>query len=138
MTDEAMSPLRRRMIENWRTRPIEVMPRLGRSNWRSCASQCQPTVWRRGTSSTKSSRTRTCTGRRMPSPVDSPQGRPAAYAATKVLLDVWSREGWQGARAALYGISMPLFDTSDAQTALRNAPRRSRLQTIPKDTFTEH
>jgi enoyl-CoA hydratase/carnithine racemase len=48
-------------------------------------------------------------------------GPPRAYAATKVLLDAWSRENWKGGRAVLYDISMPLFDAPDVQTALRNA-----------------
>jgi enoyl-CoA hydratase/carnithine racemase len=48
-------------------------------------------------------------------------GLPGAYASAKLLLDVWSREGRGGARAARYSISMPLFDTSDVKTALRNA-----------------
>jgi enoyl-CoA hydratase/carnithine racemase len=64
-------------------------------------------------------------------------GPPSAYAATKVLLDVWSREGWQGVRAALYGISMPLFETSDVQTALRNAAEAVETgKPAPKTTFT--
>jgi enoyl-CoA hydratase/carnithine racemase len=66
-------------------------------------------------------------------------GPPAAYASTKVLLDVWSREGWRGARAALYGISMPLFDTSDVQSALSNAAEAAETgKPSPKTTFTGH
>jgi enoyl-CoA hydratase/carnithine racemase len=66
-------------------------------------------------------------------------GPPAAYAATKVLLDVWSREGWRGAGAALYDISMPLFDTSDVQTALRSAAEAVETgKPSPKPTFTGH
>ena len=57
----------------------------------------------------------------------------------RFLLDVWSRQGWQGARAALYGISMPLFDTSDVQTALRNAAEAVEIgKPLPKATFTGH
>jgi enoyl-CoA hydratase/carnithine racemase len=66
-------------------------------------------------------------------------GPPGAYAATKVLLDVWSREGSPGAMAALYGISMPLFDTSDVQTALRVAADAIEAgKPFPKINFTGH
>jgi enoyl-CoA hydratase/carnithine racemase len=48
-------------------------------------------------------------------------GPPQSYAATKSLLRVWQQEGRSAARAALYDISMPLFDTADVQSALHNA-----------------
>jgi enoyl-CoA hydratase/carnithine racemase len=48
-------------------------------------------------------------------------GPSAAYAATKLLWRLWSDEGSKRAREALYDISMPLFDTEDVQTALRDA-----------------
>jgi enoyl-CoA hydratase/carnithine racemase len=48
-------------------------------------------------------------------------GPPGAYAATKQMLRLWSASGLEMAKASLYDISMPLFDTVDVQTALRNA-----------------
>jgi enoyl-CoA hydratase/carnithine racemase len=48
-------------------------------------------------------------------------GPPQSYAATKSLLRVWQQQGRSAARAALYDISMPLFDTADVQSALHNA-----------------
>ncbi len=48
-------------------------------------------------------------------------GSPEVHAATKALLRVWSDEGPKSAMDAWYGLSMPLFDTDDVQTALRNA-----------------
>jgi enoyl-CoA hydratase/carnithine racemase len=52
---------------------------------------------------------------------------PQSYAATKSLSRVWQHQGRPAARAALYDISMPLFDTADVQSALHNAcePGRS-------------
>ena len=41
-----------------------------------------------------------------------------AYAHIKQLMKIWRDEGRPAARAALYDISMPLFDTPDVQTAL--------------------
>jgi enoyl-CoA hydratase/carnithine racemase len=48
-------------------------------------------------------------------------GPPQSYAATKSLLRVWQQKGRSAARAALYDISMPLFDTADVQSALHEA-----------------
>ncbi len=48
-------------------------------------------------------------------------GPPGAYAGTKAVLRMWLQEGTKSARAALYDISMPLFDTEDVQNALRSA-----------------
>jgi enoyl-CoA hydratase/carnithine racemase len=48
-------------------------------------------------------------------------GPTKAYAATKALWRLWSEEGVNAAKAKLYEISMPIFDTEDARTALRNA-----------------
>ena len=42
-----------------------------------------------------------------------------AYAATKALWRIWSQEGPRRAKDALYDLSMPLFDTDEVQTALR-------------------
>jgi enoyl-CoA hydratase/carnithine racemase len=49
------------------------------------------------------------------------QGSTAAFAATKELLRVWRHGGGRTAREALYGLSMPLFDREDVQSAIRNA-----------------
>jgi enoyl-CoA hydratase/carnithine racemase len=59
-----------------------------------------------------------------------------AYAATKALLRFWSLEGSKGAKAALYDLSMPLFDTADVQTALRLAADAIVAgRPFPKTTF---
>jgi enoyl-CoA hydratase/carnithine racemase len=60
-------------------------------------------------------------------------GPPQAYAATKSLLRIWQQQGKSAARAALYDISMPLFDTADVQSALHNAARAGLP--IPKAVF---
>ena len=60
-------------------------------------------------------------------------GPPQAYAATKSLLRIWQQQGKSAARAALYDISMPLFDTADVQSALHNAVRAGLP--IPKAVF---
>jgi enoyl-CoA hydratase/carnithine racemase len=49
------------------------------------------------------------------------EGPPLAYAGTKEILRMWDRDGEARAKARLYDISMPLFETEDVQTALRNA-----------------
>ncbi len=48
-------------------------------------------------------------------------GPPDAYARTKALMQIWRDRGRAEARQQLYDISMPLFDTPDVQSALRNA-----------------
>ena len=48
-------------------------------------------------------------------------GPAKAYAGIKALMRTWRNEGRPAARAALYDISMPLFDTPDVQLALRQA-----------------
>ena len=48
-------------------------------------------------------------------------GAKDAFASTKKLLRIWRDDGRRAARAALYDISMPLFDTPDVQTALTKA-----------------
>jgi len=64
-------------------------------------------------------------------------GPPRAYAATKKLLRIWSEEGQKSARAMLYDISMPLFDTQDVQTALRNAAAAANAgKAFPEASFT--
>lgn len=44
-----------------------------------------------------------------------------AYARTKALMHIWRDRGRTEARRQLYDMSMPLFDTPDVQSALRNA-----------------
>jgi enoyl-CoA hydratase/carnithine racemase len=64
-------------------------------------------------------------------------GPPGAYAGTKALLDVWTRDGWPAARRVLYDISMPLFDTMDVQNALRAAADAVEAgRPFPTATFT--
>jgi NADP-dependent 3-hydroxy acid dehydrogenase YdfG len=59
-----------------------------------------------------------------------------SHAATKPLLRVWQRQGRSAARAALYDISMLLFDTADVQSALHNAVKAvSAGLPIPKGIF---
>ena len=48
-------------------------------------------------------------------------GPSQAYARTKTLLRAWSTGGISAAKAVLYDVSMPLFDTEDVQAALRGA-----------------
>jgi enoyl-CoA hydratase/carnithine racemase len=48
-------------------------------------------------------------------------GAPRVHAATKALLRIWSLEGRKSAMEAWYDLSMPLFDTEDAQAALHGA-----------------
>jgi enoyl-CoA hydratase/carnithine racemase len=63
-------------------------------------------------------------------------GPPGAYAATKQMLRLWSTSGIELAKASLYDISMPLFDTPDVQTALRNAAAAIGAgKPFPKATF---
>ncbi len=49
------------------------------------------------------------------------EGPPGAYAGTKAMLRKWAHDGETEAMAALYDVSMPLFETEDVRTALRNA-----------------
>jgi enoyl-CoA hydratase/carnithine racemase len=44
-----------------------------------------------------------------------------AYARTKTLMSIWRHRGCSEARQSLYDISMPLFDTTDVQSALSAA-----------------
>jgi enoyl-CoA hydratase/carnithine racemase len=48
-------------------------------------------------------------------------GPSEAYARTKTLLRAWSTGGISAAKAILYDVSMPLFDTEDVQVAIRGA-----------------
>jgi enoyl-CoA hydratase/carnithine racemase len=48
-------------------------------------------------------------------------GPAKAYAATKSVWRLWAEQGAGCAKAALYDISMPLFDAEDVQKALRDA-----------------
>lgn len=65
------------------------------------------------------------------------EGPPAAYAGTKTMLRMWSEEGEKRAKSALYDVSMPLFDTEDVQTALRNAADAANSgKPFPKARFT--
>jgi len=49
------------------------------------------------------------------------QGPTRAHAAHKALLRTWSVGGVAAADQAMFDVSMPLFETHDAQTALRDA-----------------
>ena len=49
------------------------------------------------------------------------EGPTRAFAATKALWRLQSEECVKVAKAKLYDLSMPIFDTEDARTALRNA-----------------
>jgi enoyl-CoA hydratase/carnithine racemase len=63
-------------------------------------------------------------------------GPPGAYAATKQMLRLWSTRGPEIAKGSLYDISMRLFDTTDVQTALRNAAAAVDAgKPFPKATF---
>jgi hypothetical protein len=48
-------------------------------------------------------------------------GPTQAFAATKALWRMQAEQGVKAAKAKLYDVSMPLFETEDARTALRNA-----------------
>ena len=48
-------------------------------------------------------------------------GPTKAFAATKALWRLQAEQGVKAAKAKLYDLSMPLFETQDARTALRNA-----------------
>jgi enoyl-CoA hydratase/carnithine racemase len=48
-------------------------------------------------------------------------GPTKAFAATKALWRLQAEQGVKRAKAKLYDLSMPLFETQDARTALRNA-----------------
>jgi len=63
-------------------------------------------------------------------------GPTKAYAATKALWRLKSEQGSRSARDALYDLSMPLFDTEDVQTALRDAAEAIESGTpFPTATF---
>ena len=63
-------------------------------------------------------------------------GPAKAYAGIKALMKVWRNEGRPAARAALYDISMPLFDTTDVQLALREAVNAvSKGNPMPRASF---
>jgi enoyl-CoA hydratase/carnithine racemase len=49
------------------------------------------------------------------------EGPTKAFAVTKALWRVHAEAGIKAAKAKLYDLSMPLFETEDARTALRNA-----------------
>jgi enoyl-CoA hydratase/carnithine racemase len=53
------------------------------------------------------------------------EGPTKAFAATKALWRMQAEEGVKAAKAKLYDLSMPLFETEDAQTACVMPPRRS-------------
>jgi enoyl-CoA hydratase/carnithine racemase len=63
-------------------------------------------------------------------------GPPGAYAGTKTMLRKWARDGEKEAIAALYEVSMPLFETEDVQSALRSASDAVNSgKPFPKVTF---
>ena len=58
------------------------------------------------------------------------------YASTKDLLRAWREAGVRGAKAALYQLSMPVFDREDTQAALRNAAESMTTgKPLPTATF---
>ncbi len=64
-------------------------------------------------------------------------GPPGAYAVTKALLSLWKQGGRTAASAALYDLSMPLFDTQDVQTAIKSAAvALDAGHPLPKANFT--
>jgi enoyl-CoA hydratase/carnithine racemase len=64
-------------------------------------------------------------------------GPPGAYAVTKALLSLWKQGGQTAASAALYDLSMPLFDTQDVQMAMKSAAvAMDAGQPLPKANFT--
>ena len=52
-------------------------------------------------------------------------GPTAVYASTKQLLRIWRDTGRSAARAALYDLSMPLFDTPQVQASLKQVAQAS-------------
>ena len=59
-----------------------------------------------------------------------------AYANTKKLMQIWRTGGVLAARAALYNVSMPLFDTGDVQNALNEAVEALSLgRPVPRASF---
>lgn len=63
-------------------------------------------------------------------------GPSEAYARTKTLLRAWSTGGISAAKAVLYDVSMPLFDTEDVQAALRGAAVAAEQSVaFPKASF---
>jgi enoyl-CoA hydratase/carnithine racemase len=64
------------------------------------------------------------------------EGPTKAFAATKALWCIQAEEGVRAAKAKLYDLSMPLFDTEDARTALRNAAEAINAgRPFPTPTF---
>jgi enoyl-CoA hydratase/carnithine racemase len=64
------------------------------------------------------------------------EGRTKAFAATKALWRMQAEEGVKAAKANLYDLSMPLFETEDARTALRNAAEAVNAgKPLPTATF---
>ena len=64
------------------------------------------------------------------------EGATKAFAATKALWRMQAEEGVKTAKAKLYDLSMPLFETEDARTALRNAAEAINAgQPFPTATF---
>jgi len=64
------------------------------------------------------------------------EGPTKAFAATKALWRMQAEEGVKAAKAKLYDLSMPLFETEDARTALRNAAEAINAgKPFPKATF---
>jgi hypothetical protein len=64
-------------------------------------------------------------------------GPTQAYAATKAVWRIESEEGIRSAKSRLYDLSMPVFETDDARTALRNATEAVEAgRPFPAATFT--
>jgi hypothetical protein len=62
--------------------------------------------------------------------------RLAEGPATKALWRMQAEEGVKAAKAKLYDLSMPLFETEDTQTALRNAAEAITAgKPFPTSTF---
>ncbi|TCL64694.1 enoyl-CoA hydratase/isomerase family protein [Rhizobium sp. BK251] len=62
-----------------------------------------------------------------------------AYRRTKQLMQIWRQQGRAAARAALYDVSMPLFDTPAVQSALRSAVKAVKAgDPIPKAAFPDN
>jgi enoyl-CoA hydratase/carnithine racemase len=63
-------------------------------------------------------------------------GPTLAFAATKALWRMQAEQGVKAAKAKLYDVSMPLFETEDARTALRNAAEAINAgKPFPTTTF---
>jgi enoyl-CoA hydratase/carnithine racemase len=64
------------------------------------------------------------------------EGPTKAFAATKALWRMQAEEGVKAAIAKLYDLSMPIFETEDARTALRSAAEAINAgKPIPTATF---